>query len=152
MCLCAIWINSGFVKGFKSNLPYSIDTQIRTHNNFVKEDRRSKFIGREAVISNMTRITCIQTNRWIMYTSALFKCDRWCHLLLLTVKKFELSTRESQTIAQEAKTQAADSVKMAGGLRRLVLEGFSDLGLSREMESFSRHKERLQFLEQKNPF
>lgn len=96
MCLCAIWINSGFVKGFKSNLPYSIDTQIRTHNNFVKEDRRNKFTGWEAVISNMTRITCIHTNRWIMYTSVLFKCDRWCHLLLLTMKKFEISTRESQ--------------------------------------------------------
>lgn len=67
MCLCAIWINSRFVKGFKSNLPYSIDTQIRTHDNFVKEDRRNRFIGRGVVIPNMMITGCIHTSRWSMF-------------------------------------------------------------------------------------
>lgn len=30
ICLRAIWINSGLIKGFKSNLPNFIDTQVRT--------------------------------------------------------------------------------------------------------------------------
>lgn len=48
--------------------------------------------------------------------------------ITITVQKFEMSTRESQIIAWEANTQAADLVKMAGGLRRLVLGAFSVLG------------------------
>lgn len=62
---------------------------------------------------------------------------------------FKLFIRESQTITQEARTQAVDFLlENDRGLRRVPLGGSSVLGI-KEPESFSRLTEWPQFLEWK---